>query len=141
MGRIKIEMPADFIFSTDLDIRIGDVNYGGHVGNDSILTLIQEARLRFLNNYNYSEKDIEGLGLIMIDAAIIYKSQAFWGNRISINISITDISRIGFDLYYMIVNTDNQKEIANAKTGMAFFDYNNQKIAGTPEIFFTKFVK
>jgi acyl-CoA thioesterase FadM len=140
MGRIKLEMPVNFIFSTELEVRIGDINYGGHVGNDSILTLAQEARLRFLEKYNYSEKDIEGLGLVMTDAAIIFKNQAFWGNHISISIAIADISRIGFDLYYKIINTDNEKEIAQVKTGMAFFDYNNQKIAGTPETFFTKFV-
>lgn len=140
MGRIKLEMPAEFIFSTDLEIRISDVNYGGHVGNDSILTLAQESRLRFLNKYNYSEKDIEGFGIVMTDAAIVYKNQAFWGDHISVSIAVADISRIGFDLYYMIINTSNQKEIAHIKTGMVFFDYNIQKIAATPEKFFTKFV-
>jgi acyl-CoA thioester hydrolase len=140
MGRIKLDMPVNFIFSTNMEIRIGDVNYGGHVGNDSILTLAQEARLRFLEKYNYSEKDIEGLGLVMTDAAILYKNQAFRGNQITVNIAIEDISRIGFDLYYKIFNADNQKDIAHVKTGMAFFDYKFQKIAATPENFFTKFV-
>jgi len=121
-----------------MDVRIGDVNYGGHVGNDSILTLIHEARLRFLSNYNYSEKDIEGLGLVMTDAVIVYKNQAFWGDNISIEIAIIDITRIGFDLFYRVTNSRNQKEIANVKTGMTFFNYNNQKITSTPEKFFTK---
>jgi acyl-CoA thioester hydrolase len=111
MGRIKLELPSEFIFKTSMEVRIGDVNYGGHVGNDSILTLIHEARLRFLASYNYSEKDIEGLGLVMTDAAVIYKNEAFWGNQIHIEIAITDISRIGFDLYYKLTNPDNSKEI------------------------------
>jgi acyl-CoA thioester hydrolase len=140
MGRIKIEIPAEFIFNTSMEVRISDVNYGGHVGNDSILSLIHEARLRFLASYNYSEKDIEGLGLVMTDAAIVYKSEAFWGNHIYIQMAIADISRIGFDLYYRLTKPENNKEIVIAKTGMAFFDYNNRKIAATPEKFFTKFV-
>lgn len=141
MGRIKLDIPTDYIFKTEMDIMIGDVNYGGHVGNDAILTLVHEARLRFLANYNYSEKDIEGHGLVMTDAVIVYKNQAFWGDNISIEIAIVDITRIGFDLYYRVTNSRNQKEIAYVKTGMTFFNYNNQKITSTPENFFTKFVK
>jgi acyl-CoA thioester hydrolase len=140
MGRLKLEMPSEYIFTTDMEVRIGDVNYGGHVGNDSILTLAHEARLRFLSEYNYSEKDIEGLGLVMIDAAILFKNQAFRGDKISVDIAINDINRIGFDLYYRLTNTANQKDIAHVKTTMAFFDYKFQKIAVTPENFFTKFV-
>jgi acyl-CoA thioester hydrolase len=141
MGRIKLEMPAEFIFKTIMDIRIGDINYGGHLANDAILALVHEARLRFLASYNYSEKNVEGLGLIMTDAAIIYKNEAFHNDALSIEIAIDDINRLGFDLYYRIRNEQKKIEVAHVKTGLVFFNYNIHKIAGTPEIFFTKFVK
>jgi acyl-CoA thioester hydrolase len=140
MGRIKFGMPSAYIFKTSIDIRIGDINYGGHLANDAILALAHEARLRFLASYNYSEKDIEGLGLIMTDAAIIYKNEAFHGDNLSIEVSIDDITRHGFDLFYRIRNEQKNKEIALVKTGLVFFDYTTHKIAATPEIFFTKFV-
>ncbi|MCU0364969.1 MAG: hypothetical protein MUE93_04775 [Ignavibacteriaceae bacterium] len=41
MPRIKIETPDKFIFSTEIPIRITDINYGGHLGNDSLLSIIQ----------------------------------------------------------------------------------------------------
>jgi acyl-CoA thioester hydrolase len=139
MGRIKIAMPSVFVYKTSIDIRIGDINYGGHLANDAILALAHEARLRFLACFNYSEKDVEGLGLIMTDAAIVYKSEAFHGDKLTIEVAIDDINRLGFDLYYKISNEQKNIEIAHVKTGLVFFNYNTHKIAGTPEIFYSKF--
>jgi acyl-CoA thioester hydrolase len=48
MARIKIEIPEQFIFETQLKVRIGDINYGGHMGNDAVLTLAHQARIEFL---------------------------------------------------------------------------------------------
>jgi acyl-CoA thioesterase FadM len=69
-----------FPFSTELRVRITDVNYGGHMGNDSLLGLLHEARVQFLAHYGLSELDIGGLwGIIMADSVIVYKSEAFPG--------------------------------------------------------------
>ncbi len=76
MARIKIDMPERYTFSTEIPIRISDINYGGHLSNDAVLSMIHEARIRFLNHYHYSELDVEGLGIIMTDSAVIYKSDA-----------------------------------------------------------------
>jgi acyl-CoA thioesterase FadM len=53
MPRIKIEMPEHFTYTTEMPVRISDINYGGHLSNDSIVSLIHEARVRFLAQYNY----------------------------------------------------------------------------------------
>ena len=53
MPRIKLELPEKLVFSTEIPVRITDINYGGHLGNDSILSIVQEARVRFLNEYKY----------------------------------------------------------------------------------------
>ncbi|MBD0333762.1 MAG: thioesterase, partial [Chitinophagaceae bacterium] len=76
MGRIKVELPQQFIFHTTIPIRISDLNYGGHLGNDSILSLVHEARVQFLQQYNCKELDVYGVGLIMSDAAIEFKQEA-----------------------------------------------------------------
>ena len=66
MPRIKIKLPEKFIFRTEIPIRITDINYGGHLGNDSLLSIIHEARVRFLKSLGYSESNVEGVGIIMI---------------------------------------------------------------------------
>jgi acyl-CoA thioesterase FadM len=141
MGRIKLAMPADYLFSTEIEIRISDINYGGHLANDAVLSIAHEARLRFLAASNYSEKNIEGYGLIMTDAAIVFKSEAFYGDRLVVEIAVDDISRLGFDLFYRLKNSITKQDVAFVKTGMAFFNYELHKIASTPENFFTKFSK
>ena len=37
MPRIKLELHEILIYSTEIPVRITDINYGGHLGNDSIL--------------------------------------------------------------------------------------------------------
>lgn len=139
MSRIKIQISENFIFETVIEIQIGDINYGDHLGNDAVLRLAHEARMRFLAHNDYTEKDIEGQGLIMTDAAIQYKSEGRYGDRLKIKLAVDDITSVGFDLIYVITNIVSGKEVAIVKTGMAFFNYDSRSIGTTPEIFLKKF--
>ena len=135
MARIKIEIPNKFIFRTELPIRITDINYGGHLGNDSLLSLIHEARVRFLNHLGYSESNVEGSGIIMIDAGVQYKSEGFYGDELLVEVAVNDFSGIGCDFIYRVTNKNTLKEIALAKTGIVFFNYEKRKTAPIPELF------
>lgn len=133
MARVKIDLTEKFLFSTNIKVRIGDVNYGGHVGNDAILAIAHDARLQFLNSLGYSELDVEGTSLIMADSAVIYKGESFFGDTLKVEIGVNDVHKLGFDLIYKISNPENNKDIAHIKTGMICFDYENRKIAALPE--------
>ena len=141
MPRIKIELPEKFLFKTEIPVRITDINYGGHLGNDSLLSIIHEARVRFLKHLSYSEKEVEGSGIIMTDAAIQYKAESFYGDALLIEISVADFSKIGCDIVYRIMNSTTKKEIAIAKTGIVFFDYKNKKVVAVPDKFKSKVVR
>jgi acyl-CoA thioesterase FadM len=134
MPRIKLTLPERFCFSTQIPVRITDLNYGAHVGNDTILSLIHEARVQFLRAAGYDELNMAGVGLIMIDVAIEFKSQLFYGTFLKAYVATADFTRIGFDMYYKLVIEKNGSElvIAVAKTGMACFDYTTQKIVAVP---------
>jgi acyl-CoA thioester hydrolase len=132
MARIKIEIPDKFIFKTEIPIRITDINYGGHLGNDSLLSILHEARLRFLMHLGYTESNVEGVGIIMIDSAIQYKSEGFYGDEIVVEIVVNDISAIGCDFVYRLTNKKTSKEIAIAKTGTVFLDYEKRKTVSVP---------
>src|SRR6188768_2298689 len=121
MARIKIKFPEQFSFSTKIPIRITDLNYGGHVGNDTILTLIHEARVQFLKTHGYEELDFEGASLIMSDAGIEFKAELFYGDTITALVLATNFTRIGFELYYKLLRNDNI--VAIAKTGMICYNY------------------
>ena len=133
MARIKIHLPETFSFSTQIPVRISDINYGGHVGNDSILSLIHEARLHFLKSFGYTELEFAGVGLIMADAAIEFKGEAFYGDVLKAYVAVEEISRIGFELYYKLVKGEDETVVAVAKTGMICFDYSKRKVTTVPE--------
>jgi acyl-CoA thioester hydrolase len=131
--RIRLQLPEQFSFHTTIPIRITDVNYGGHVGNDSILSLIHEARLQYLNSFGYTEMELEGVALIMSDAAIEFKSELFYGDQLKVYITVSNYSKVSFDLFYKLVNSENEKIIVTAKTGMVCYDYKNKKVTTVPE--------
>lgn len=133
MSRIKVDLPKDFSFQTIIPIRITDVNYGGHVGNDTVLTLLHEARMQFLKYHGFSEMDFGGAGLIMSDVIIEFKKETFYGEEIKILVSVSNFSKIGFDVFYMVVKSQQEIVVAKAKTGMVCYDYKLKKIVSIPE--------
>lgn len=132
MARIRLSPPAHFPFTTTLPVRITDLNYGGHVGNDTILSLVHEARMQFLQSLGYTEMNMEGVSLIMSDAAIEFRGEVFYGDTIRAFVAAAEFSRAGFELYYRFETGDN-KTVALAKTGMVCFNYNQRKVASLPE--------
>ncbi|MBS1626406.1 MAG: thioesterase family protein [Bacteroidetes bacterium] len=141
MERIKINLPETFSFTTSIQIRITDLNYGGHVGNDSFLSIIHEARIQFLNYYGYSELNVEGVGLIMADVAIEYKKELNYGDIVSVSVIANGFDKLGFDIFYLLeLNKEEGKMIAGkAKTGMMCYDYNLKKRVPVPLNFIHKF--
>lgn len=132
MARTKMELPEQFHFSTKIPIRITDLNYGGHVGNDTVLTLIHEARVQFLKFYDYEELNFEGVGLIMKDAGIEFKAELFYGDIVTACVSPANFTRVGFDLYYKLMR--NETIVAIAKTGMICYNYNLKKVVSMPDV-------
>lgn len=140
MARIQLTFPEEIKFTCELTVRASDLNYGNHVGNDSILTIMQEARVLFYRSLGYkNELNFEGsVGHIVSDAAVVYKSEAFLGDVLQIQIVITDYNKYGFDMYYRLSNKETAKEVAIGKTGIVFFDYEKRKVTLIPDSFKTK---
>lgn len=131
--RAKLKEYKSYVFSTTVKTRITDLNYGGHIGNEMMLIYAQQARVDFLNSLGYGELTLAGKGIIMTDAVVLYKSEAFAGDRLNIEIAIDDLTSIGFDMHYKITNRTTNREVARVKTGILCFDYQQKKIAALPE--------
>lgn len=139
MTRVKIDLPEGFVFTTDIPVRITDLNYGNHLANDAILALIHEARVRFLTKYGWSEKDVAGEAIIMADCAIRYRGEGFYGDVLKIEVAVTDFTRKGCDLVYRVTEKSTGRAIADAKTGIVFYDYDQKKPVSVPESFRQQF--
>lgn len=135
MQRVKFKIEGNPFFTWNSDLHVEHMNYGNHLANDKVLTLCHEARVRWLRSRDHSELDIYGKGLIQSDAMIMYRSQGFIGDNISVELYMGDFNSKAFDLYYKISNTDTKTEIARVKTGMLFFDYETNSITNAHEDF------
>jgi acyl-CoA thioesterase FadM len=135
MARIKIDLPESFSFVVSIPVRITDLNYGGHVGNDSILSIAHEARMKFLGQHGFSEMDLGGVGLIMSEAALEFKKELFYGETAIVSIACSGFNRVGFEIYYRMEKEINGRRqlVAVIKTAMVGFDYKKGKIAAIPE--------
>lgn len=139
MARVKITLPDDTLYSHEYLVSIGDINYGGHVGNERFLLFAQDARLAWIKSLGYqSELSIEGLGFIMGDAALVYKAEAFHGDKLAIDLGLGDTSKYGFDLIARIWRHSDQQDIALVKTAILFFDYQQRSLAQPPANFLEK---
>lgn len=130
--RIRLVFPPRVLFETEMAVSVGDINYGGHLANDAVLRLAHEARLRFLAARGCSETDVSGFGLIMADAAVQYRNQAFRGDVLCFQVALGAVGSAGFSLYCRVYRTADAAEIALVKNGMVFFDYARQCVVRTP---------
>ncbi len=134
MPRLQLTPRSAYPFRTSLVVRITDLNYGGHLGNDRLLALLHEARVAFLADHGWTEHDCAGTGLIMTDAAVQYRGEAFAGDRLTIEVATGEPARTGFRFFYRITRHRDDALIAVAETGMACFDYDRRRVAPLPEV-------
>jgi acyl-CoA thioester hydrolase len=135
MPRLHIALPDRFLYETTLEVRITDINYGGHLANDRVLSLVHEARVRFLRHHGFSETDLLGKAIIMADAAVVYRTQAFAGDVLRVEVGAREVTRYGCDLVYRLTDHATGREVAVAKTAIVFFDYARRRLTRAPEGF------
>lgn len=131
MARVKVVPPDKFPFSITIPVRITDVNYGGHVGNDTVLSIVHEARVKFYQHLGFTELNFGGVGTIMSDAAIEYKDQIYYGDEVIVSVAVGEITKISFELFYKLErrNPDGkQTTAALVKTGIICYNYDLKKI-------------
>jgi acyl-CoA thioesterase FadM len=141
MPRVELELPERFQFVTEIPLRITDINYGGHLGNDALLSLLHEARVQFLRHYGFTELNIDGRSIIMTDAVLVYRSEGFYGDVARIEIAVSNMQSHGCDFIYKVTNKETGKELARAKTGILFYDYEEKKILQVPKKFKSLFLR
>jgi YbgC/YbaW family acyl-CoA thioester hydrolase len=132
--RLHLDLPEKFLFRTELTVRINDLNYGAHVGNDNLLTLLAQARIDWYRWHGFAdEKSFEGsVGHVIADVLVLYKAEAFLGDVLVIEIAVADVGRANFDFLYRVSQKGSGQEVARAKTGMVCFDFTTRKVAAIP---------
>jgi len=135
MSRSKIELPGNLLTTVTIAVRITDINYGNHTGNDAMVGLIQECRMMWLNKYGFTELNTGGSGLIISDIVVEFISESFYGDVLEIKLFVGEISKKSFELFYSVstLRDKTEKLVAKAKTNMVCYDYGFKKAVNIPD--------
>lgn len=140
MARLKLDFPDElFIFSTQLTVRVTDINGANHLGNDSMISMISEARARFLYDYGVQETGADGTGIIITDLATTYRAEAHARDQLLFEVGVMDFNKYGGDITFRITRPRDHTLIAMAKSGFVFFNYKRSQVVPMPEEFGSKF--
>jgi acyl-CoA thioester hydrolase len=131
--RIKLKPLESYPFSTEIKVRITDLNYGGHLGNDSLLSMIHEARVAFLASFGFSEKDCGRVSLIIADTLVVYQREAFAGDVLRFEVAAEEPTRCGFRLFFRVTRPKDNTPIALVENGMVCFDYQTRSTKSLPK--------
>lgn len=140
MARLILTFPEDqYYYTTLLTVRVTDINAGNHLGNDSMISMISEARARFLFEYGVSETEGDGTGIIVTDLATTYRAEAHARDQLLFEVGVMDFNKYGGDIIFRVTRPKDKTLIAMAKQGFVFFNYKTSQVVAMPEDFRTKF--
>ena len=121
-----------------IEIRVGDINYGGHMGNDKALLVFHDARILFLKSLGFSENNIGGPGIIMRDAHVTFRKEVFLHDVLLVDVGIDDVSNSAFNMIYTVRRESDDVVVFTGNTGLLAFDYGTRRPVRIPEAFLEK---
>ncbi|MFC0253679.1 thioesterase family protein [Massilia consociata] len=140
MARLQLNFPEDqFYYSTPMSVRVTDINAGNHLGNDSMISMISEARARFLFEFGVAETERDGTGIIVTDLATTYRAEAHARDQLLFEVGVMDFNKYGGDIIFRITRPRDRKLVAMAKSGFVFFNYKTSQVVAMPDDFRGKF--
>ncbi|MVW75976.1 thioesterase family protein [Pseudomonas xionganensis] len=142
MARLTLNFPDDqYCYSTQLTVRVTDINGANHLGNDSMISMISEARARFLFEFGIEETSADGVGIIVTDLATTYRAEAHARDQLLFEVGVMDFNPYGGDITFRITRPADGTLVAMAKSGFVFFNYQLSKVVPMPAAFSAKFPK
>lgn len=142
MARLKLEFPEDqYYYFTQLTVRVTDINSANHLGNDSMISMISEARARFLFEFGITETQEDHIGLIVTDLATTYKTEAYARDHLLFEVGVMDFNKYGGDITFRITRPRDNALVAMAKSGFVFFNFETKQVIPMPARFHSKFEK
>ena len=142
MARLQLEFPEDqYYYATQLTVRVTDINGANHLGNDSMISMISEARARFLFDFGLEQALEKDIGTIVTDLATTYRTEAHARDQLLFEVGVMDFNKYGGDVIFRITRPHDGTLIAMAKSGFVFFNYRHKEVVPMPDDFRGKFLK
>ena len=125
------DLPGDFAFRRDVEVRFADTDAMGHVNNASYLTYCEIARAAYYEavtgrplplGVHGSEE-----GMILADVRVAYRAPAFYGETLVVETRVVRLGRTSFTMEHRITAPDsrygNARVVATAESVLVSYDY------------------
>jgi acyl-CoA thioester hydrolase len=125
------DLPGDFAHRLVQEVRFGDTDAMGHANNARFMTYCESARIAY-----WEEASGEPFGLathgeresmILAEIRITYRSQAYFGEELTVETRVGRIGRTSFTLEHRITAQDSPRGparlVAIAEAVQVLFDY------------------
>ncbi|MES2019573.1 MAG: thioesterase family protein [Pseudomonadota bacterium] len=140
MARLRLDFPEEqYYYSTLLTVRVTDINGANHLGNDSMISMISEARARFLYEFGVRETEGDGTGIIITDLATTYRAEAHARDQLLFEVGVMDFNKYGGDITFRVSRPGDKTLIAMAKSGFVFYNYKRSEVVAMADDFRAKF--
>ncbi len=135
MPRVRIEVQKDYEFSCNIDVRMNDINVGGHVGNSQMIAITHDARIKLYKDLGLSELDLgDGkTGMVVADIAVNFKAEVFLDDNVVVRSHVGEVGSKGFRLFQRV--ECNGKTASLVETGIVAFNFKERRASVLPEEF------
>ena len=133
---LKPPYDPDFFYHWyELTVRFSDVDALQHVNNAVFNTYLEEARLRFLNEYLSMHNEFhEGRSFVMVKSVIEYTGQIKFPDRLRIGTGIIKVGNSSLTALQAIYHAETKNLMAVAEVTGVWFDVHKQRPVKLPEI-------
>ena len=123
MDRIKLEFPeAAIVHRQPLSVRITDMNYGRHLGHDTLVSLLHEARIQAFGVLGLTEWDMGGYPSVVADLAVQYQSEARWPDALVVETAVPAPTGKVIVVYHRVCHAEGGRPVATARLNIVLLD-------------------
>ena len=134
------DLPGDFAHRHDVQVRLSDTDAMGHVNNARYLTYVEIARVAYYEQVTGNPLPIGAHGaeegMILAEVRITYRSQAFYGETLTVETRVERIGRTSFGMVHRITAPESRygpaRLVAVADSALVSYDYRDDRPIPVP---------
>lgn len=133
MSRVKLTEKQRYEYCYPITLQPRDINYSGHLGVDSLISVIHAARAYIFKSAGISETNLgDGrTGIIMTDVEINLRAEGFMFDNLGVFTHVGELTKKGFRFFHKVSRDDST--LALAEMGFLTFDYAARKVTPVPD--------
>lgn len=125
---------VDFNFFHEVQVRYGDLDPQAHVNNAKYFTYTEQARVAYIQELNLWDGDsFMNFGFILAEAQMSFKSPIFFGQRVRVGVTVTEIRNKSLLMEYVIEDPETTEQLATGNSVLVAYDYRERETMLVPE--------